>query len=223
MEPERSFGTISTVGCLFLFLSESDHLPARVHPPGNRTDLTRRVLMGQIGSGRLSLTREEFEKIAVVHRDVLLRVACRLLRCESLAEDAVQETLLSAWRAFHKFERGSNCKAWLFRIMLNGIRRNRRRAIPLAELAAGQTLDNLMTGRPSFGSLAHMDATAAVDALPETHRTIFLLAAVEGFTCREISDMQAIPIGTVMSRLSRCRAELRKVLRSQRRAGERTE
>jgi transposase InsO family protein len=77
---------------------------------------------------------EEFERIALVYREVLLRVASRILRCDSLAEDAVQETLLSAWRAFDKFERGSNCKAWLFRIMLNGIRRNRRRAVPLAEL-----------------------------------------------------------------------------------------
>ena len=167
--------------------------------------------------------REEFERIALVHRDVLLRVACRILRCESLAEDAVQETLLSAWRAFHNFERGSNPRAWLFRIMLNGIRRNRRRAIPLAELPVGQSLDTLTTGRSSFASWARLDATAAVDALPETQRTIFLLAVVEGFTCKEISAMQAIPLGTVMSRLSRCRAELRKVFRPQIRVGERME
>ena len=167
--------------------------------------------------------KEEFERIALVYREVLLRVACRILRCESLAEDAVQETLLCAWRAFHKFERGTNCRAWLFRIMLNGIRRNRRRAVPLAELPHWQSLDTLMTGRSSFESFADLDATAAVDALPETQRTIFLLAAVEGFTCKEISAMQAIPIGTVMSRLSRSRAELRKVLCAQIRAGERTE
>ena len=80
-----------------------------------------------------------------------------------------------------------------------------------------------MTGRSSFESFAHLDAIAAVDALPETQRTIFLLAAVEGFTCKEISAMQAIPIGTVMSRLSRCRAELREALRPQIRAGERME
>jgi RNA polymerase sigma-70 factor, ECF subfamily len=168
--------------------------------------------------------RQEFERIALVHRDVLLRVASRILRCESLAEDAVQDTLLHAWRAFHQFERGSNCRAWLFRIMLNGIRRNRRRrAVPLADLPARQSLDTLMTGRSSFGSVARLDATAAVDALPETQRTIFLLSAVEGFTCKEISGMQAIPIGTVMSRLSRCRAELRKVLRPQVQVGERTD
>ena len=163
--------------------------------------------------------REEFERIALVHRDVLLRVACRILRCESLAEDAVQETLLSAWRAFHNFERGSNSRAWLFRIMLNGIRRNRRHAIPLAELPAGQSLDTLTTGRSSFASWTRLDTTAAVDALPETQRTI-ILAVVQGFTCKEISAMHAIPIGTVMSRLSRCRAELRKVLGPQVRAGE---
>jgi RNA polymerase sigma-70 factor (ECF subfamily) len=167
--------------------------------------------------------REEFERIALVYREVLLRVACRMLRCESLAEDAVQETLLSAWRAFHTFERGSNCRAWLFRIMLNGIRRNRRGAVPLAELPDWQSIDTLMTGRSSLDPLAHLDASAAVDALPETQRTIFLMAAVEGFTCKEISAMQAIPIGTVMSRLSRSRAELRKVLRPQIGAGERTE
>ena len=180
----------------------------------SRTDLMRPSIPDQ---------REEFERIALVYREVLLRVACRILRCESLAEDAVQETLLSAWRTFHKFERGSNCRAWLFRIMLNGIRKNRRRAVPVAELAEWQSLDTLMTGRSSIGSLSHLDAASAVDALPETQRTIFRLAAVEGFTCKEISAMQAIPIGTVMSRLSRCRAELRKVLRPQIRTGERME
>jgi RNA polymerase sigma-70 factor (ECF subfamily) len=167
--------------------------------------------------------KEEFERIALVYREVLLRVAFRILRCESLAEDAVQETLLAAWRAFHNFERGSNCRAWLFRIMLNGIRRNRRRAVPLAELSDWQSLDTLMTGRSSFEHSVRLDTTAAVDALPETQRTIFLLAAVEGFTCKEISAMQAIPIGTVMSRLSRSRAELRNALRPQNRAEERTE
>ena len=167
--------------------------------------------------------RQEFERIALVHRNALLRVASRILRCESLAEDAVQDTLLQAWRAFHQFERGSNCRAWLFRIMLNGIRRSRRRAAPLADLPAWQSLDTLLTGRSSFGSVVRLDAAAAVDALPETQRTIFLLSAVEGFTCKEISGMQAIPIGTVMSRLSRCRAELRKVLRPRIQVGKRTD
>jgi hypothetical protein len=68
----------------------------------NRADPMRRFNPDQ---------RQEFERIALVHREVLLRVACCILRSESLAEDAVQETLLSAWRAFHTFERGSKWRA----------------------------------------------------------------------------------------------------------------
>jgi RNA polymerase sigma-70 factor (ECF subfamily) len=165
--------------------------------------------------------QEEFESIALVHADALLGVARRILRSDSLAEDAVQETLLSAWRAFHQFQRNTNSRAWLVRILLNGIRKNWRRTVPLVELPTGQSLDNIVTIRSSFESLAHSNATAAIDALPEEQRTIFLLAAVEGFTCKEISSMEAIPIGTVMSRLSRCRAELRKALSQPIRAGDR--
>jgi RNA polymerase sigma-70 factor (ECF subfamily) len=164
--------------------------------------------------------REEFESIALVHTDALLGKARRLLRCDSLAEDAVQETLLCAWRAFHQFQRDTNCRAWLFRIMLNGISRNGRRTVPLVGLPPGQNLDNIVAIRPSFASLAYSEAIAAIDALAEERRIVFLLAEVEGFACKEISSMLAIPIGTVMSRLSRCRAELRNALNHRLRAGD---
>ena len=143
--------------------------------------------------------REEFERTAFVYREVLLRVACRKLRSQSLAEDAVQETLLSAWRAFHTFERGSNCRAWLFRILLNGIRRNRRRAVPLAELPVGKSIDTLMTYRPSFESLAQLDATAAVDALPETQRTIFRLAVGQARDSRRSACNQFCAAGVALA------------------------
>lgn len=156
--------------------------------------------------------RQEFESIALVHTDALLHMARRLLRCNSRAEDAVQETLLSAWRAFHRFERGTNCKAWLFRILLNGISKNARRAVPLVALPQGQSIDNIAAIRPPLASSVYSEVIAAIEALPEERRSLFLLAAVEGFACKEISSMLAIPIGTVMSRLSRCRAELRRAL-----------
>jgi len=165
--------------------------------------------------------RDEFESIALVHTDALLRRARRLLRCDSMAEDAVQETLLCAWRAFHRFQRDTNCRAWLFRIMLNGISRNGRRTVPLVRLPPGQSLDNIVTIRPPFASLTYLEAIAAIDALPEERRIVFLLAEVEGFACKEISSMLAIPIGTVMSRLSRCRAELRNALSHRLRAEDR--
>jgi RNA polymerase sigma-70 factor (ECF subfamily) len=165
--------------------------------------------------------QEEFESIALVHADALLRMARRLLRSDSLAEDAVQETLLSAWRAFHQFQRDTNCKAWLFRILLNGISKSGQRAVPLVELPPGLSLDNIVAIRPPFEPLAYSEAVAAIDALPDERRIVFLLAAVEGFAYKEISSMLAIPIGTVMSRLSRCRAELRTALSHQLLAGDR--
>lgn len=165
--------------------------------------------------------RQEFESIVLVHTDALRGTARRLLRCDSLAEDAVQETFLCAWRAFHQFQRNTNCKAWLFRILLNGISRNRRRAAPLVGLRPGQSLDNIVAIQPPFASLAYSEAIAAIAALPEERRIVFLLAEVEGFACKEVSSMLAIPIGTVMSRLSRCRAELRNALSHRLRAGDR--
>jgi RNA polymerase sigma-70 factor (ECF subfamily) len=68
--------------------------------------------------------------------------------------------------------------------------------------------------------LAYSEAIAAIDALAEERRIVFLLAEVEGFACKEISSMLAIPIGTVMSRLSRCRAELRNALNHRLRTGD---
>jgi RNA polymerase sigma-70 factor, ECF subfamily len=164
--------------------------------------------------------REEFESIALVHTDALLGKARRLLRCDSLAEDAVQETLLCAWRAFHQFQRDTNCRAWLFRILLNGISRNWRRTVQLVGLPPGQNLDNIVAIRPPLVSFAYSDVIAAIEALPEKRRIVFLLAEVEGFACKEISSMLAIPIGTVMSRLSRCRGELRNALNHRLRAGD---
>ena len=164
--------------------------------------------------------REEFESIALIHTDALMGTARRILRCDSLAEDAVQETLLCAWRAFHQFQRDTNCRALLFRILLNGISRTGRRAVPLVGLPPEQSLDNIVAIRPSFASLAYSEAIAAIDALAEERRIVFLLAEVEGFACKEISSMLAIPIGTVMSRLSRCRAELRNALNHRLRTGD---
>jgi RNA polymerase sigma-70 factor, ECF subfamily len=168
----------------------------------------------------ISEERQEFERIALVHTDALQRMARRLLRCDSRAEDAVQETLLCAWRAFHRFQRDTNCKAWLFRILLNGISRNGRRAVPLVGLPPGQSLDNIVAIRPPLVSFVYSEVVAAIEALPEERRIVFLLAEVEGFACKEISSMLAIPIGTVMSRLGRCRVELRHALSHRRRRGD---
>src|SRR5215470_19665986 len=79
------------------------------------------------------LQSEQFEREAVAHLDSLVRVASRLSRNTSDAEDIVQETYLRAWKYFDSFESGSNCKAWLFRIMFNVINLREGKKMKLAE------------------------------------------------------------------------------------------
>jgi len=149
--------------------------------------------------------QEEFERIALPHLQSLLRVARRLTLDSSAAEDLVQETMLLAWRGFRQFERGSNARAWLFRILFNVFYGEGRKAARVARPFAsrGDT-------RPALQEAAEI--AEALNALSLEQRSVFLLAAVEGFTCREIAGILDVPIGTVMSRLSRAREELRNIL-----------
>lgn len=168
----------------------------------------------QDGVAERSDRKAEFEQVALVHAESLLRVARRMTRNHHTAEDAVQEAMLSAWRSFHQFERGSNCKAWLFKILMNLLRKSHSRpALAIVDLPETTVLENVVPIRSSYEDLAGSDAIAAIEALPEEQRAVLLLAALEGFTCKEIATMLNIPIGTVMSRLSRGRAEVRNALR----------
>ena len=145
------------------------------------------------------------------HARSLLRFALRLTRDAFAAEDLVQETLLLAWRGFHQFEAGTNVRAWLFRILINEFRtekRKQRSSLPTLAL----------TPEIPVASRSHADSievTQALDRLGVEQRTVLLLGVVEGFTCREIAEILTVPIGTVMSRLSRAREALRKALSPQ--------
>jgi len=137
------------------------------------------------------------------HLAALLRVARRLTLDITSAEDLVQETMLLAWRGFHSFQIGTNSRAWLFRIMFNAFHgAGRKRA---ATEASGSSSINP-------GLQEAVEISEALEALPIEQRTALLLCVVEGFTCREASGILDLPIGTVMSRLSRARQELRKSL-----------
>jgi RNA polymerase sigma-70 factor (ECF subfamily) len=156
---------------------------------------------------------DEFEQVAMVHAESLLRVARRMTRNHHTAEDAVQEALLSAWRSFHLFEKGTNCKAWLFKILIHLLNKNfSRPSLAIVDLPEHTVLENVVPIRNSYEDLARSDVIAAIESLPEEQRMVLLLAALEGFTCKEIAIMLNIPIGTVMSRLSRGREDVRKRL-----------
>ncbi len=144
--------------------------------------------------------QDEFENLVMPHAPVLLRFARRLYRSGQAAEDLVQETLLLAWRSFRQFEIGTNEKAWLFRILINASHshaRKTRTAPPVEQATGGSNL------------IEQLEVRQALDGLTEEHRTVLLLAVVEGFTCNEVASILNLPLGTVMSRLSRARQSLR--------------
>jgi RNA polymerase sigma-70 factor (ECF subfamily) len=149
--------------------------------------------------------QDQFERIAMPHLRSLLRVARRLTLNPAAAEDLVQETMLLAWRGFQRFQTGSNARAWLFRILLNAFYGEGRKIA-----RAAQPVPFSDRVRPALQEAAEI--AEALSALSLEQRSVFLLAVVEGFTCQEIAGILNVPIGTVMSRLSRARQELRKML-----------
>jgi len=142
------------------------------------------------------------------HAPSLLRFARRLTGNSFHAEDLTQETLLLAWRGFGQFEPGTNAHAWLFQILMNAFRQQQRKG------RTSLLTEPLGDAVPAAQSSSHapVEVMQAFDRLASDQRTVLLLAAVEGFTCREISQILDIPIGTVMSRLSRAREAMRELL-----------
>ena len=173
--------------------------------------------------------RREFEETALPHLDALYGIALKLCRDSSEAEDLVQETFVRAYRFFHRYERGTNCKAWLFKILrnafINGYRSSRRRGEVVAfDLIEGrsETLlreDGLPAARNPEEIAANArlgeEVRAALNRLPPDFRMVVVLAFVEGYTYKEIATIMSCPIGTVMSRLFRARRSLREALGGQ--------
>jgi RNA polymerase sigma-70 factor (ECF subfamily) len=168
-----------------------------------------------------SARRARFEAEALPHLDALFRTALRLTRNRGDAEDLVQETFFKAYRAFDRYTPGTNCKAWLYKILTNtginvAVRRARRPAEvdfdavePLLAQAEPRGLAVPTQGElAAFADLLDDEVKQALEAVPEPFRIVFILSVVEGFTYQEIADILAIPIGTVMSRLFRARKAL---------------
>jgi len=150
----------------------------------------------------------------MIHTESLLRAALRMTETRTAAEDLVQETLLRAWRSFEQFAPDTDCKAWLFRILFNCSNERRRKKSARPQLVNFEDCPigegHSMRSEPSQHN--HAEVVEALDSLADEHRVILVLAVVEGFTCKEMAAMLEIPIGTVMSRLSRARVNLRQAL-----------
>lgn len=166
----------------------------------------------------------EFEETALVHLDTLYRSALRLTHNRAEAEDLVQETCLRAFRGFARFNPGTNCRAWLLTILRNEfLKRLKRggREVLDGDLGDHQkdatsiTDEGRMGGHPEeelLQSVLHGDVDRALRSLPLVNREAVVLADFEGCSYREIAQIVDCPIGTVMSRLSRGRAQLRQLL-----------
>ncbi len=168
------------------------------------------------------MSHGEFEALTRPHLDALYRFAARSVSSAATAEDLVQEACLKAYRAFGQFERGTNYRAWLFRILANTIVDWHRRAtrnpeeVLIAELTSIEPSARegpLDPEARAVTSALSAEVNAALAALPPAWQAVLLLNFVEGLSYKEIADILACPVGTVMSRLYRARRALRRRLR----------
>jgi RNA polymerase sigma-70 factor (ECF subfamily) len=159
----------------------------------------------------ISITAEDFESAAMPHLNDLYRAARRIIGNQTEAEDAVQETYYQAWKSFHRFERGTNCRAWLFKILFHVINHQRRKVWRLSLFA---DFEEAPCAIPTYEPPVPQDLTdeevlQAFDKIPQHYREVVMLADVQEFSYKEIASALDIPVGTVMSRLNRGRKLLR--------------
>jgi len=170
-----------------------------------------------------------FEAEALAWLDGLYRAALRLTRVPADAEDLVQDTYLKAFRAADRFEPGTNLRAWLFTILhntaLNRARDRARDTVTVDSEVVDRAADAPAPGGESAGAAETPETLllretlapelqAAIDALPGAFRQAVWLRDVEEFSYAEIAEMLSIPMGTVMSRISRGRRMLFDALKS---------
>jgi RNA polymerase sigma-70 factor (ECF subfamily) len=164
-------------------------------------------------------TWQAFEAEALPHAERLFRIAMWFEANRAEAEDLVQETMIQALQSFHRFQPGTNCRAWLIAI-LQHVRSNRRRARLRAPLVADG--DDRLAVIPFVPPVAQVltdeDVLNALKRLPAQFQEVLVLCDVEELSYKEIAAALGIPIGTVMSRLHRGRGLLRTQLTSPARA-----
>ena len=182
-----------------------------------------------ISPGSAGSARQVFEALTQEHLPRLYAFARRLTGDHAAAEDLVQETYVKAYQAFHHFVSDRDARPWLMKILLNTFRDHVRRECRDPTSFCPEDLDawyqaswqshrsHICAVGPEEQVIARSfadEVAAALNDLSADFRTVGLLADVEGYSYREIADLVACPLGTVMSRLARGRKILRETLRA---------
>ncbi|MBA2663629.1 MAG: sigma-70 family RNA polymerase sigma factor [Bradymonadaceae bacterium] len=167
-----------------------------------------------------------FEETALGHLDELYATALRYTKNEKDAEDLVQETFLKAYTNWHRFEKGTNCRAWLFTILTNTFINKYRRKKKEREILNADDLRPIEQNffnrersqfyhspeRETMNKTFTGDVQDALEELPEEFRMVVVLADLNDFSYKEIAHILDCPVGTVMSRLFRGRKMMRENL-----------
>ena len=167
----------------------------------------------------------EFVSEAMPHQDILFHYAIRMTGSSDDAHDLVQETYMKAFRFWDKYEKGTNIRAWLFRIMKNTyINRYRKETKEpdsvdyndiqnFYNLIKGDGADSNDLQEKIYDGMFEDNVARAIESLPEDFRTVVILSDIEGLSYDEIAEFLNCPIGTVRSRLHRGRKMLQVTLR----------
>ena len=156
-----------------------------------------------------------FEAETMPHQKSIMKTATRLAVNRNDAEDLAQETFMQAWKAFEKYEAGTNCRAWLFQILMHkSAHQNRKHFMKMKHF---QEVDEFVfeiasVAQPTPEHLTNPEIIKAVNKIPAHYRAVVLLVDMREFSYKEVANALNIPIGTVMSRLNRGREYLRKIL-----------
>ncbi|MDZ7721591.1 MAG: sigma-70 family RNA polymerase sigma factor [candidate division KSB1 bacterium] len=172
--------------------------------------------------------KQAFEEIAFEHMDSLYSTALRYTHNTQEAEDLVQDTYLRAYRFFDKFEKGTNFKAWIFKILTNTFINRYRKKVRTPQQVQLEKVEYGLEDKNSdadedvgewddfdkdkYKELFDDEITSALSQLSDDFRMVVLLADVEGFSYKEIAEIIDRPSGTVMSRLFRGRRMLQRIL-----------
>lgn len=169
--------------------------------------------------------QRRFADEALPHMDALYGTALRLTRNPADAEDLLQETYLKAHRFWDRYTPGTNCRAWLYRILTNTRINHYVKASripsqvnfadvePILEQREVRGLAHSTDGRlDTFVDLLDDELKEALELVQEDFRVVLILSVMEGFAYKEIAEILGIPIGTVMSRLFRARKSLQENL-----------